>query len=100
LHSESPGLMIDRLSILSLKLYHTEQELGRVSAPAGHRERNRERLRVLAEQRADLLLCLEQLWAESLAGTRRFKVYRQLKMYNDPALNPVLYASLAGSRRS
>ncbi len=91
LHSESPGLMIDRLSILALKLFHTREEIGRPGPPAGHAERNRDRLSILDEQRRDLAGCLEQLWAETLAGTRRFKLYRQLKMYNDPALNPAVY---------
>jgi hypothetical protein len=91
LHSESPGLMIDRLSILALKLFHTREEMQRSDAPAGHAERNRERLNILIEQRSDLAACLDLLWAETLAGTRRFKLYRQLKMYNDPALNPAVY---------
>jgi hypothetical protein len=91
LHSESPGLMIDRLSILALKLFHTREEMQRPDAPAGHAERNRERLIILTEQRNDLAGCLDRLWAETLAGTRRFKLYRQLKMYNDPALNPAVY---------
>ena len=91
LHSETPGLMIDRLSILALKLYHTEQETLRPEATAEHRERNRARLQVLIEQRGDLAACLDALWADVLAGRRRFKLYRQMKMYNDPALNPVLY---------
>jgi hypothetical protein len=92
LHSETPGLMIDRLSILSLKIYHTREEVERPSAPAGHRERNRERLAILIEQRADLAACLADLWSEVLSGGRRIKLYRQLKMYNDPALNPAIYA--------
>jgi hypothetical protein len=91
LHSESPGLMIDRLSILSLKIFHTREEAEREGAPAGHAERNRERLVILEEQRRDLAACLDDLWRETLAGTRRFKLYRQLKMYNDPSLNPSIY---------
>jgi hypothetical protein len=91
LHSESPGLMIDRLSILALKLFHTREEMERPGAPAGHAERNGERLAILAEQRDDLAACLVRLWEETVAGTRRFKLYRQLKMYNDPALNPAVY---------
>lgn len=91
LHSESPGLMIDRLSILALKIYHTREETCREDAPAGHVERNCERLVILEEQRADLTACFEHIWAEILAGKRRFKLYRQLKMYNDPALNPAIY---------
>ncbi len=91
LHSESPGLMIDRLSILSLKIYHTREEAERVGSPSGHAERNLARLAILEEQRADLACCLDTLWRETLAGTRRFKLYRQMKMYNDPSLNPVIY---------
>jgi hypothetical protein len=90
-HSETPGMMIDRLSILSLKLFHTQEELEREDAPAGHRERNEQRLRILREQREDLAACLERLWADVCAGRRYFKQYRQFKMYNDPELNPVLY---------
>jgi Protein of unknown function (DUF4254) len=90
-HSETPGMMIDRLSILSLKLFHTQEELDRASAPAGHRERNAERLATLEEQRDDLARCLERLWAQVCGGERCFKQYRQLKMYNDPELNPALY---------
>jgi hypothetical protein len=91
LHSESPGLMIDRLSIQALKIYHTREEAERRDAPEGHDERNFERLAVLKEQRADLAGCLEALWQGTLNGTRRFKLYRQLKMYNDPLLNPAIY---------
>jgi hypothetical protein len=91
LHSEPPGLMIDRLSILSLKLYHTAEEIVRENAPDGHSERNRERYRILEEQRDDLVGCLDRLWTLVLAGERRIKIYRQLKMYNDPALNPRVY---------
>jgi hypothetical protein len=91
LHSESPGLMIDRLSILSLKIYHTREEAERADAPDGHARRNLDRFAILEEQRADLASCLDALWRETLAGTRRFKLYRQLKMYNDPTLNPVIY---------
>jgi hypothetical protein len=91
LHSETPGLMIDRLSILSLKIYHTREEAERPGAPPGHAQRNLDRLAILEEQRADLAACLDALWCETLAGTRRFKLYRQLKMYNDPSLNPAIY---------
>ncbi len=94
LHSESPALIIDRLSILALKIYHTREETERPGAPTGHAERNRERLAILLEQRADLAACLDTLWGETLAGTRRFKLYRQLKMYNDPSLNPAIYRKL------
>ncbi len=95
LNSESPGLMIDRLSILALKIYHTRQEAERAGAPARHAERNLERLAILKEQRRDLAACLDALWRETLEGTRRFKLYRHLKMYNDPALNPAIYRASA-----
>jgi hypothetical protein len=90
-HSETPGMMMDRLSILSLKLFHTQEELDRAAAPPGHRERNAERLATLQEQRNDLAGCLDRVWMQVCAGERYFKQYRQLKMYNDPELNPVLY---------
>jgi len=96
LNSESPGLIIDRLSILALKIFHTREEAERTDAPAGHADRNRDRLAILEKQRADLAGCLDALWRETLAGTRQFKLYRQLKMYNDPALNPAIYRNLAG----
>ncbi len=95
LHSESPGLIIDRLSILALKIYHTREEAQRLDAPTGHTERNRSRLAILEEQRADLAHCLDALWRDTLAGMRRFKLYRQLKMYNDPTLNPAIYGKSA-----
>ena len=98
LHSESPGLMVDRLSILSLKIYHSREEAERQDAPIGHEERNRQRLAILNEQREDLRDCLDRLWFETLNGTRRFKLYRQLKMYNDPSLNPAVYRKLVEER--
>ena len=94
LNSESPGLIVDRLSILALKIYHTREEAQRPDAPQGHAERNRERLAVLDAQRTDLAACLDALWCETLSGSRRFKLYRQLKMYNDPSLNPAIYRQL------
>jgi hypothetical protein len=96
LHSESPGLVIDRLSILALRIYHTQEEAERLRAPDGHAARNRERLSILQEQRADLAGCLNELWKQTLAGSLRFKIYRQLKMYNDPSLNPAIYSKDAG----
>lgn len=98
LHSESPGLIIDRLSILSLKIFHTQQEAERSGVTASHRERNLERLAILAEQRSDLAGCLEELWQQTIDGTRRFKLYRQLKMYNDPSLNPAIYGEKQGKQ--
>jgi len=91
LHSEPPGLIIDRLSILALKIFHTREEAERAGAGPGHAERNRSRLAILEEQLADLAACLDTLWLQTLSGARRFKLYRQLKMYNDPSLNPAVY---------
>jgi len=91
LHSETPGLIVDRLSILGLKVFHTAQEARRESASEEHRERNRARLEVLLQQRNDLARCLDELWEQIVAGDRRFRLYRQMKMYNDPELNPAVY---------
>jgi len=91
LHSETPGMMIDRLSILALRIYHTQEEIDRQDAPEGHIERNQKRLAILIEQRQDLAACLDRLWLQTLECKRRFKLYRQLKMYNDPTLNPSVY---------
>jgi hypothetical protein len=93
LNSESPGLIIDRLSILALKLFHTAEQITRTDAPEGHADRNRQRLEILSAQRDDLAGCLDRLWQQTLAGERSFKLYRQLKMYNDPALNPSVYGN-------
>jgi hypothetical protein len=98
LHSETPGMMADRLSILSLKIFHTQEEMARADAPEGHLERNAGRLFILERQRRDLAACLETLWDDVLAGRRRFELYRQLKMYNDPTLNPAVYQSIGGTR--
>jgi hypothetical protein len=97
LHSETPGMIIDRLSILSLKLYHTRIEAERASASDDHRAKCQERCRILQEQRGDLQQCLEVLLGQLQRGERRFKLYRQLKMYNDATLNPQLYAAAAPS---
>lgn len=91
LHSETPGMMIDRLSILALKIYHTHDEAERASATEAHRKKNKARLAILEEQRHDLADCLDSLWSEIHSGKRRFKLYHQMKMYNDPELNPVVY---------
>ncbi len=100
LHSESPGLILDRLSILALKIYHTAEEAHRASATEAHRERNLARLALLNEQRTDLAGCLDALWAETITGRRRFKLYRQMKMYNDPELNPAVYSHKLSERSS
>ena len=95
LHSESPGLILDSLSILALKIYHTAEEAHRPSASEAHHKKNLNRLTLLEEQRSDLAACLDALWTEVQAGKQRFKLYRQMKMYNDPELNPAVYSHQA-----
>jgi len=90
-NSETPGMMIDRLSILALKEYHMREEAERPDASAQHRATCGEKLARILRQRSDLTQCLAELLAEVAAGTRTFAVYYQFKMYNDPALNPQLY---------
>ena len=91
LHSETAGAMVDRLSILTLKIVHMRAQTERVDVDAAHVRRCLEKLARLQAQRADLAGCLDWLLAETAAGRAYFKVYRQFKMYNDPALNPCLY---------
>lgn len=90
-NSETPGMMIDRLSILALKEYHMQEETVRADASAEHRAKCSDKLARIRQQRADLTTCLADLLAEVAAGRRTFSVYFQFKMYNDPALNPQLY---------
>ena len=92
-NSETPGSIIDRLSILSLKIYHMNEDASRDDISPEHRERSLKRLEVLKTQRRDLLLALVRLISDLLLGSKRMKVYRQFKMYNDPELNPELYRS-------
>lgn len=93
LHSETPGMMVDRLSILALKLHHMRIEAARESVTEEHRRKCSDKCAVLDEQLGDLKTCLQELLEQLLAGTRRFKIYRQLKMYNDTTLNPQLYGN-------
>jgi len=95
LNTESPAWAIDRLSILALKIYHMAIEAGRRSENQALTQKNKTKLAVLMEQKEDLCLAIDQLLEDLAAGRRQAKVYRQMKMYNDPELNPVLY----GSRR-
>lgn len=90
-NTESPAWAIDRLSILALKIYHMAEETNRASASAEHREKCQQKLNVLLEQRADLSQSIDELLADIEAGNKYMKVYKQMKMYNDPSLNPVLY---------
>ena len=91
INTESPAWAIDRLSILILKIYHMQQEVDRSDATPEHKGKCEEKLRILLEQKKDLCVALDQLLADIGAGRKYMKVYKQMKMYNDPALNPVLY---------
>ena len=92
INTESPAWAIDRLSILALKIYHMRVEANREDADAQHKAECQKKLDVLLEQRKDLSTAIDQLLADIEAGNKYMKVYKQMKMYNDPALNPVLYA--------
>lgn len=91
INTESPAWAIDRLSILALKIYHMQEQATRPDATPDHRARCKAKLDVLLEQRADLSTAITQLLDDIAAGRKYMKVYRQMKMYNDPATNPVLY---------
>jgi hypothetical protein len=92
-NTETPGSTIDRLSILALRRYHMQEQADRADASDEHRAKARGRLEVLAEQHRDLSQSLAELLDDIFAGRKRLKVYFQFKMYNDPTLNPYLYAS-------
>ena len=93
INSETPGSIVDRISIMSLKVYHMAEDSRRDDLDSEHRERSLHRLAVLKLQRHDLDRALGQLLADYLAGRKQMKLYKQFKMYNDPALNPELYRS-------
>ncbi len=92
LNTESLAWAIDRLSILALKIYHMREEAERKDASAEHQNKCAFKLNILLEQKQDMLTSIAQLIEDIEAGNRVMKVYRQMKMYNDPSLNPVLYA--------
>ena len=92
-NTETPGSAIDRLSILSLRLYHMLEQLDRTDTTTEHKDKVQGRLVTINEQRHDLSNSLEELVDDIFAGRKRLKVYRQFKMYNDPTLNPYLYDS-------
>lgn len=91
INTESPAWAIDRLSILALKIYHMQEEAERESASEEHRQQCLTKLNILLAQRDDLSLSIDELLADIQAGKKYMKVYKQMKMYNDPSLNPVLY---------
>ncbi|SBV98874.1 DUF4254 domain-containing protein [uncultured Dysgonomonas sp.] len=92
INTESPAWAIDRLSILALKIYHMQQEADRKNTSADHNEQASKKLQVLLTQRKDLSTAIEELLEDIETGKKYMKVYKQMKMYNDPSLNPVLYA--------
>lgn len=96
MNSETPAWILDRLSILLLKIYHMREQSLRSDAGADHRATCAQKLQVLEEQREDLERCYDELIDDIRSGDRYFKVYRQMKMYNDPSLNPELYGKDAG----
>lgn len=91
INTESPAWAIDRLSILALKIFHMQEQVSRTDATEEHRLRCETKLGILLEQQRDLSLAIDQLLDDIKAGRKYMKVYRQMKMYNDPSTNPVLY---------
>lgn len=91
INSESPAWALDRLSILALKIYHMREEATRQDATPEHRAKCQEKLDVLLEQKKDLFTAIDDLLTDIENGDKFMKVYKQMKMYNDDELNPVLY---------
>jgi hypothetical protein len=96
LNSETAGSMVDRLSIMALKIHSMRAQTQRIDADAAHLASSRRKLAQLEQQRHDLMTCLDALIDDAAAGRAYFKVYRQFKMYNDARFNPVLVAEAAG----
>lgn len=91
INSETPAWLLDRMSILLLKIFHMKEQTERKDATSQHLAKCREKLTVLEEQKADMRNAFDELTEDIGKGIRRFKVYRQMKMYNDATLNPALY---------
>jgi hypothetical protein len=91
INTESPAWAIDRLSILALKIYHMQEETNRTDIDESHLQSVTNKLSVLLEQKKDLSTAIDQLLTDIESGIKYMKVYKQMKMYNDPSLNPVLY---------
>ena len=91
INTESPAWAIDRLSILALKIYHMQQEVNRTDTSLEHHQQCEKKLNILLEQQKDLSTAIGQLLDDIASGRKYMKAYKQMKMYNDPALNPVLY---------
>lgn len=93
INTESPAWVVDRLSILCLKIYHMQEQVDRTDASAEHIRKCEEKLNILIEQQLDLSASFDELLEDYRQGNKRIKVYRQMKMYNDDSLNPVLYGT-------
>lgn len=91
INSESPAWAVDRFSILALKIFHMNIEATREDASTEHRAKSQEKLNVLLEQKKDLSTAIDDLLSDIEQGNKFMKVYKQMKMYNDEELNPVLY---------
>lgn len=97
INSETPAWLLDRMSILMLKIYHMKEQTERKDATPDHIKSTNAKLAILMEQKSDMQLAFDELIDDIAHGKRRFKVYRQMKMYNDPTLNPTLYQSVVKS---
>jgi hypothetical protein len=93
INSETPAWLLDRMSILMLKIYHMKEQTERKDATNEHITKCQAKLQVLMEQKSDMQLAFDEMIEDINAGVRRFKVYRQMKMYNDASLNPALYGT-------
>lgn len=93
INSETPAWLLDRMSILLLKIFHMQEQTERKDVSAQHIGKCRDKLVILQEQKQDMQVAFDELIEDIGSGTRRFKVYRQMKMYNDSTLNPALYRS-------
>jgi hypothetical protein len=93
INSETPAWLLDRMSILMLKIYHMKQQTERKDASKEHLQACKSKLAILLEQKTDMQLAFDELIADIAQGIRKFKVYRQMKMYNDTSLNPMLYGT-------
>lgn len=91
MNSETPAWLLDRMSILELKIYHMEEQVNRLDTTPEHKNKCIEKLNILLEQRSDLQICFKELTDDLFSGKKFMKVYRQMKMYNDEKLNPSLY---------
>lgn len=93
INTESPAWVVDRLSILCLKIYHMEEQVNRPDASQEHVTKCQQKLDILKEQETDLCASFDQLLSDYQSGEKQIKVYRQMKMYNDDSLNPILYST-------